>query len=1178
MAVNGKYAAFASDDAICIVSLIDSAVDITHVQLPRALSCHHLPVLALFNDQPDVLVAACGHAIHIYDLPSANLRSIIPGTGRIITAIALSDAKPEQVVSTHIDSSICVWDLRHPEQPLRWVPAAGATCNAISRSSGRFDLLATVCDDGLRILDLSGATANPTWPARDTKLTAIAWNPQFDARLAVSTSDGQVQIYDCSPDHAACDSISLPYTSDDDGDGGVFGEPEDYRSSSQSAPIVMYNLETRLKAIRWVGADTLLALSEDGLKCILFEMNIATQEHAQLWSCAFESAVESCALIKVEHDLVVVGIASERIDTRVLPDDIAGRLQADQSESSVSPASTANIKPATRARMLHTSIGNSREAGVKPTMTPLSILQARVKATAFEKTSKQLQRRLLPRHRSGQADTARTEANAGLDKPTSQSSTPRTSMSITSTQKASQQADNGSPMPFLSPSVPAKIPPVDYMSLQHEVLMPPPSLPHPSFASVPSSSAVVSGNSAESDDSDDEAFGSDMHGRAAFLPGGINVPLPKACGALFAPNGQLLTFFPPKHRPPSRQVDAGIEERAPRQASKGDRATRLFQVFGVLEDMSGDESSSTESTSDQSTVADEVEGASMSLPNAAFQSASPTNRLSVQRQSLVAHSPEARPSGTCRVVVNVHEVEDVAALCPRQRSLAAEYQMIRDADTSRTEVCEQNANVAGKAELHDIAEVWRALAIMLKEENSTDEVHPSLQATGLNATSRGLDNDQRYDLLSTPKHPLRGPWLAESILSWADKLADIQSMACFACILSKADDRIRRGSQVTTGHFPQRDPNHSVQRSARQSTFTSPDAPFPKMPILGTYAATVTSLKESPTKVSHGSSSPAHSQPQPRTSFPGSHSFTPPSMSRQSTQQSSGGSASPEYQRGSFTATAKLYAQSITDKFTSYGTSPPYKKSSVSPTPPAELSSSLPAGSWPGKSVSFASIATDDSLQRSLSVSAQTPQYAEDDGYDSDKTIEDTSLPHTPKGSSAIAVTKLFHLDSFLDDEAVGTVGNCIPDDMTEAVRSWNQYYAELLRSWEMLDQASELDKIAGATTTDVVPTLDGSVVPAAMEKQRTPTCAICVIATKGLMQLCAACLHCSHLPCLKAFSEALEGADFTCPSGCGCSCSQLPFVSYKPMQQSPPRVPFRKKASFTDPSRWRARVEGDSW
>jgi len=301
-------------------------------------------------------------------------------------------------------------------------------------------------------------------------------------------------------------------------------------------------------------------------------------------------------------------------------------------------------------------------------------------------------------------------------------------------------------------------------------------------------------------------------------------------------------------------------------------------------------------------------------------------------------------------------------------------------------------------------------------------------------------------------------------------------------------------------------------------------------------------------------------------------------MSRQSTQQSIAGSASPEYQRGSFTATAKLYAQSITDRFTSYGTSPPFKKSNVSPTVPAELSSSLPAGSWPGKSVSFASTADDDSLQRSLSVSAQTPQYAEDDGYDSDKTIEDTSLPHTPKGSSTIAMTKLFHQDSFLDDEAVGTVGNFIPDDMTEAVQSWNQYYAELLRSWEMLYQASELDKIAGATTTDVVSTFDYGVVPAAIKKQRTPPCAICLIATKGLMQLCPACLHCSHLSCLEAFSEKLEGADFTCPSGCGCSCSELPFVCYKPVQRSPPRVPFRKKASFTDPTRWRARVEGDSW
>ena len=165
-----------------------------------------------------------------------------------------------------------------------------------------------------------------------------------------------------------------------------------------------------------------------------------------------------------------------------------------------------------------------------------------------------------------------------------------------------------------------------------------------------------------------------------------------------------------------------------------------------------------------------------------------------------------------------------------------------------------------------------------------------------------------------------------------------------------------------------------------------------------------------------------------------------------------------------------------------------------------------------------------------------------------------------------------------LDTKAKG----CLSDDWIVKARIWCQYYAEQLRTWDLLGQAVELEKVAGLTITLTPTTQDPSdgIIPQANTGQSSKGCGICHTSVKGIETTCPSCLHISHLSCVQNFTAELDGDGFECPTGCGCLCSELPFLAQELHHESSTgsRPPFKKKPSYTDPRRWRARIEGDSW
>ena len=168
----------------------------------------------------------------------------------------------------------------------------------------------------------------------------------------------------------------------------------------------------------------------------------------------------------------------------------------------------------------------------------------------------------------------------------------------------------------------------------------------------------------------------------------------------------------------------------------------------------------------------------------------------------------------------------------------------------------------------------------------------------------------------------------------------------------------------------------------------------------------------------------------------------------------------------------------------------------------------------------------------------------------------------------------------FDDDISGSYTASLIPEDMIAKCRTWCAYYVEQLRCWELLVQAAEIEKICSMTCLRDEARRghkEGAKGVVAMSvSHRTEACSICSIAMQGAQFFCPGCLHSSHLACLDEYIEVLcaeDGESFVCPTGCGCECANVPVAAVQWVKEVAPK----KKASFTDPRRWRARVEGDS-
>lgn len=205
-----------------------------------------------------------------------------------------------------------------------------------------------------------------------------------------------------------------------------------------------------------------------------------------------------------------------------------------------------------------------------------------------------------------------------------------------------------------------------------------------------------------------------------------NVPLPKACGAVWADNGRLVCFFPPKEE----QNRSLLGNLTFRDGDRHARNSKIFEGFGQFHTSSpgpknksstvdttddtiseGSEDSFTSSSSSSSSA--DVGGLFPDVlrPSLGWRGAAiglQRSRSTDQSQRSSA-APGTSKSSKPRNVVSIHNLE---GLLPAKLSLAKEYAIFGNGP----EVCTYNSKIAAEHGRHDLAEVWALIRLVLHNE------------------------------------------------------------------------------------------------------------------------------------------------------------------------------------------------------------------------------------------------------------------------------------------------------------------------------------------------------------------------------------------------------------------------------------------------------------------------------
>lgn len=1203
VAVNSRYGVCSCDGCLEVSRLNDMHLGDDSTPLCKA---HHSTVLAFCPSDPKWLTVAAGTSVCNYDLETLASSWTLRASHRTVTALVWADSDYKRLAVGCIDGSVSVWappqvgTVRqdHPEMmfAVQHVP-----CHQVAWLYDSHETLAALHGDQILIWCLTVSERRPIIQIHSSMgpIRSMRLQPAESCSRVIAVVGHELQHYETKNPQ---ESSNAAVDDSDEGDSALNATL--LTVQSVSAPLAIIRFECPIAQIQWISSAVMMV--RHGHQVSLLDLdNGVTVEERTIWSLTLPSSVAISSVEEVDGVLCLVAFEDGVFKIHELPKDAVDYMKRAGGPFDVSHATQWPTAPDVAESTYHHGLptsakSDSRQGNPNTTMRPIPIADNGEKLLSFATTSKQLQQRVqresLPHTPSPRGASGSEE----LQTPPGE----RSMISSLELPNSNKAEGHGSPMPFLSPNIPARQSPQTVIAPLDESVLELPPLPD-SLTAV----RLHASSAAEDDDSDDETFVDGLQNSGTFLPGGINVPLPKACGALFAPNGQLLTFFPPKVQQVQarKREDSFVPLQTQMRTKKVDEGIKLFPSFGNL---GGDAhlymTDSDSVSSDE--YAERIEAPAL-WPEFQLQASSFPSQQSWQAQISPVLPDGNRNQSRIKVNISVYDLEEVPVGGHGRRNLAEAYRLLRDDDELGADVCNHNAQAAKTAGLVDVAQVWCLLGMLIDDKVPLKAL-PSIPGdldilvVANNATSkyreaeaevriRTMDHEGPFAHLRWGDHPFGRNWLIRSILGWAERSADVQHLACFTAVLASVDDHI--GSAVPTSDeaFVYKLASHCLDYESSEFTLTQPprrnSQPIPR--LRSSTPITVTLLQESPVKARTSNASSRNAS-QPTTPYLDSASTTPPfalnALSRQDTRLSTSGSVSPETHRSSFSAAAKYYAQSITDRFASYGTygtSPPMKKAGSSASPrDNELSTSLPGGSW-AKSVSFAASST-AAINRGSQLSRSYDDHYSDDAYDSDRTVEDSSAPHTPRLMTGdVFITHKNH-GQFDDEVSGGAKAPLLPDDIVEKAGFWIEYYAEQVRNWSLLMKAAELENIFGTMSGRKYTSKGASMVahdgikPVALPaSSRAQICAICTTLLRSNELICPDCLHTSHLSCFAEYASLLDRKEVACPTGCGCSCSEIPYIIEEARMLAPrTRQTFKKKASFTDPMLWRRRNEGDTW
>ncbi|KAG9555655.1 WD40 repeat-like protein, partial [Aureobasidium melanogenum] len=556
-----------------------------------------------------------------------------------------------------------------------------------------------------------------------------------------------------------------------------------------------------------------------------------------------------------------------------------------------------------------------------------------------------------------------------------------------------------------------------------------------------------------------------------------NVPLPRTCGAIWAANGQLICFMPPKEEPRSILQKFAVDERSRNRGSR-----EIFEGFGRLHpgqtesktksrpsadafDADDSDNSSEFSDSSSSSGSDEPE---MFLRRFQPPSAWHGGSLRFSRlKGLRTHSTEGslptsnglnKRGGGARHKVRV-KVLDVESLLPSKRSLASEYLVYGDGET----VCSHNAKAALHFGFNELADIWEFVGLILAKRVPLSLLSIPRQETDIRILARSLlmssqRNDSGLDLsFDEPEavlhpqetalvkwgtHPFAGSWLIDTLFAYFENLADVQMLGTLSCIFAQSlspDDQ-----RPTYEHLPQ-----SMSCAAQLFDY------FPnKETAFGFYEPiiSISDLSNKHRRSGAGLTESAQDIRDQVASEPVTPFYTdntpPMPLSRADTHRSSAApslSTSPEHHRTSIPSATSSFAASVLARPFQLASSPPVRNK----TSGEELSSSTPSQTGVNWSKSKPFTRSDSTIRRSF-----VSQGFGDD-YDGSTTEDDESLPP----QSRVKIT-LKNQDMF-DDEGCPNVAFLDPNQSIKFA-VYRAVYANMLGAWGLQMQQNEVDKLDG--------------------------------------------------------------------------------------------------------------------
>ncbi|KAJ5772416.1 hypothetical protein N7520_002945 [Penicillium odoratum] len=696
----------------------------------------------------------------------------------------------------------------------------------------------------------------------------------------------------------------------------------------------------------------------------------------------------------------------------------------------------------------------------------------------------------------------------------------------------------------------------------------------------------------------------------------VMVPVAKGCGALWANDGRLICFFPPKKDKSTSLFDnLGFKE-----MSRLSRTDKVFEGFGRLqtsspgprmngtitstaEDASDDSEDSYSETSSSSGSSDILSG----LPAARFQPPQTwrsAGSMGIYRPRSTDNSQRsiggAATSKSIEPAQNVVSIHDLSDMLPVKRELASKYRICGEG----TVVSAHNAVVALDAGYYELAQIWGLIKLILQIQRKPVSSLETKVGSRRALRKEGMDishslgksrlyKDVANSVIRWGDHPLGSHWLVSALFDHFESIGDVQMVAMLSCVLFEPNKESR--SEKAKETTPER--GFSLDFSSVTSTVQNKS-------LNGTPASSVP--REPSVIPPHTSARSSSELWRVDSTPPYSTGTTPPYLSRprriaanqKAQSQNVSIAASPEQSHPrSGSGFGSVLASSLSRSFT-------FGPSSASP----PVTHSLKKKQSPD------------------SPSVVTIQAPQSD------TESDQPPPKVVKPTSRFKVT-FKNQSEFDGDES--TPGYSLLDRSKEWLwRSYRAKYADILSMWDLPIQQAEVLKIGEVadeiddmhmshywnsnsskmsplpemTKKDTTESFEGldfqrhcancghalqisifAPTPSAPDtpskrhrqssflrcsnckpRQALPTKLPCVICGEVVDGMLVPCLSCGHVSCFDCHqrwflpTELNNPADFpppSCPSGCGCNCFEhvaaaVPMPPWEPASPNPRENP----------------------